>query len=108
MVGLSLCSLHFSSSLGLNKQVSASNLGGATNRSVIMIRCHDLLENRAVSLVNMGTFQGERSSGLFMIAEQYERKQMKLCLDELFLHTPSPFADRLQECKRLLFARYRE
>lgn len=65
-----------------------------------MIRCHDLQENKAVSLVNMGTFQVERSSGLFMIAEWYKRKQIKLCLDELFLHTLSPFADRLQECKR--------
>lgn len=49
MLGPSFFALfrHFNSSLGVNKQVSASNLGGATDRSALMISSPNLLATKA-------------------------------------------------------------
>lgn len=49
MLGPSFFALfrHFNCSLGVNKQVSASNLGGATDRSALMISSPNLLATKA-------------------------------------------------------------
>lgn len=49
MLGPSFFALfrHFNSSLGVNKQVSSSNLGGATDRSALMISSPNLLATKA-------------------------------------------------------------